>query len=173
MPKGLERRYGQIHLHCITFSYYRRLPLLQSIHARNLFVETLGELRARHDFLVVGYVVMPEHVHLLLGEPRIGTPSTLILALKQRVSRQLRCVRSRARANSRAIATRKPLPHFWQHRFYDFNVWTQRKKNEKLHYMHNNPIQRGLVTQPKDWPWSSNRFYAHGGEVLLSLDTVD
>jgi putative transposase len=59
MPKGLERRYGQNHLHFITFTCYRRLPLLKSIHARNLFVETLGQLRARRDFLIVGYVVMP------------------------------------------------------------------------------------------------------------------
>ncbi len=51
---------------------------------------------------------------------------------------------------------------FWQTRFYDFNVWSHAKKVEKLKYMHRNPVKRGLVTRPEDWPWSSFRHYALG-----------
>lgn len=162
MPKGLERRYGQNHLHFITFSCYRRLPLLKSARARNLLVEIVGEVRARYEFSIVGYVVMPEHVHLLIGEPRIGNPSTVVQVLKQRVSRQLR-----------RTARTSELPRFWQTRFYDFNVWSRQKKNEKLHYMHNNPVKRGLVAQAGDWIWSSYSSYARAGNVLLSMDAVD
>jgi putative transposase len=60
--------------------------------------------------------------------------------------------------------------HIWQKRFYDFNVWSQRKESEKLHYMHQNPVVRGLVHQPEDWPWSSFHFYAskENGTVRLN-----
>lgn len=67
MPKGLKRYYGLGHLHFLTFSCYRRLPLLRTVAARNLFVRALGVMRQRHGFLLVGYVVMPEHVHLAGG----------------------------------------------------------------------------------------------------------
>ena len=87
MPTGLSRRYGQRHLHFVTFSSYRRLPLLRSAQARNVFVKILGEVRDRYRFALAGYVVMPEHVHLLIGEPPEGTPSTVLQVLKQRVSR--------------------------------------------------------------------------------------
>ncbi len=87
MPKGLKRYYGDGHLHFLTFSCYRRLPLLNTLRARNLFVHTLGKIRERYKFLLVGYVVMPNHVHLLISEPKEATPSVVLKVLKQRVSR--------------------------------------------------------------------------------------
>ena len=59
--------------------------------------------------------------------------------------------------------------HFWQKRYYDFNVWSGRKFAEKLHYMHMNPVRRGLVDRPELWAWSSYRAYAFGeaGPVKL------
>jgi len=165
MTKGLERRYGQHHLHFITFSCYRRLPLLRTTAARDIFLRALDETRQRYQFVIVGYVVMPEHVHLLIGEPKIGTPSTVMQVLKQRVSKMLR-----GRRRKRVPATQmrlwderrdERLPHFWQGRFYDFNVWSKKKRNEKLHYMHFNPVKRKLVDDPKLWLWSSYRFYRY------------
>jgi putative transposase len=60
--------------------------------------------------------------------------------------------------------------HFWQRRFYDFNVWSDRKRIEKLRYMHRNPVRRGLVLEPDQWSWSSFRFYAchEPGLVLIN-----
>lgn len=52
--------------------------------------------------------------------------------------------------------------HVWQRRFYDFVVWTKRKRVEKLRYMHNNPVERGLVLEPQQWNRSSYHAYAHG-----------
>jgi hypothetical protein len=62
------------------------------------------------------------------------------------------------------------LPHFFQRRFYDFNVWSHKKKLEKLKYMHFNPVKRGLVKDPKDWPWSSCGFYEGRKDGLLKMD---
>ncbi|MGH9816799.1 MAG: transposase [Candidatus Acidiferrales bacterium] len=120
----------------------------------------LGEVRERYEFSLVGFVAMPEHVHLLMSEPAVGTPSTVMQVLKQRTSRLAH------RGNGSADV---PL---WFPRFHDFNVWSEKKKNEKLNYMHMNPVERGLVSHPKNWPWSSYGFYATGEQGLIRIDRV-
>ena len=154
MPKGLRRRNGHGHLHFVTFRCYRRLPLLGSVRARNALVKILGEVRDRCGFALAGYVVMPEHIHSLISEPAAGTPSTVLQVLKQRVSRRLRR-KARHRTSARQLQlcfdrTGHSLPQFWQPRFYDFNLWSQKKFVEKLHYMHMNPVKRRLVSHPRD-----------------------
>jgi len=174
MIKHPIRHYGHGHLHFITFSCYRRLPLLRSVRAKNLFVEVLARVRERYGFALVGFVVMPEHVHLLIGEPRKGTPSTVIQALKQSVSRGLRRKR-RAPANQLGLGfeDEREMPRrFWQLRFYDFNVWSLKKRVEKLHYMHMNPLKRKLVAHPREWPWSSFSFYSTEKTGLIPIDPV-
>jgi putative transposase len=176
MPKKLKRYYGRGDLHFITFSCYRRLPLLRAVRARNAFVHALGKIRGRYKFLLVGYVVMPDHVHLLISEPPKVTPSVVLKALKQRVSRDLR--KNKRRTSSAQL----PLPfmsvgtgplRFWQPRFYDFNVYSAKKKREKLEYMHGNPVKRGLVKDPGAWIWSSFLFYEKGEAGLVPIDPVD
>jgi putative transposase len=122
MANKLIRHYGRGHLHFITFTCYRRLPLLRSVRARNVFVNILGQVRDRYGFSLVGYVVMPEHIHLLISEPVQGTPSTVIQVLKQRVSRRLRRKKQRPAGQLNLIFTSgdDSLPRFWQRRFYDF-----------------------------------------------------
>ncbi len=177
MPKRLQRIYGFGHLHFLTFSCYRRLPLLGSARARHVFVRALGEVRREYHFKLVGYVVMPEHVHLLISEPRRGNPSIVLKMLKQRVSRRLRSKgRRRVPAGQRCFPFARgepPLRQFWQRRFYDFNVWSRKKKIEKLHYMHLNPVKRRLVDNPRDWPWSSFAFYQGRGNILMGMDPVE
>ncbi len=176
MPKNLKRYYGEGQLHFITFSCYRRLPLLGTARARNLFVRALGKIRERCQFLLVGYVVMPNHVHLLVSEPTKGTPSTMLQVLKQRVSRDLRGKARRTPTGQLSLpfaARDTDLLHFWQRRFHDFNVHSAKKRREKLVYMHANPAKRGLVKSPEEWIWSSYSFYEKGEKGLISIDTVE
>jgi putative transposase len=87
---------------------------------------------------------MPEHVHLLISEPKIGTPSTVMRVLKQRVSRAARMTRRRRNPNQLEVWGKEngePGRSFWQRRFYDFNVYTRKKRIEKLHYMLMNPVK--------------------------------
>ena len=174
MTKGPIRIYGRGHLHFITFSCYRRLPLLRSVRARNVFVKLLDEVRDRWGFSLVGYVVMPEHVHLLIGEPRRGTPSITIQVLKQRVSRRLRRRTRRPGGQLKLAfaAGENSVPRFWRRRFYDFNVWSLKKRIETLQYMHMNPLKRKLIDHPKDWPWSSFSFYSKLKQGLIRIDSV-
>ncbi len=172
MPKRLHRYYGSGHLHFITTSCYHRRPLLGTARRRNLFLKILEQVRVRYSFVVIGYVVMPEHIHLLISEPDRGTPSTVMQVLKQRFAR---CVSGEWRKRRKPTQTKlwqEPLEagHIWQSRFYDFVVRSEAKRIEKLRYIHNNPVKRGLVLEPGQWQWSSFRWYANGerGTVLVN-----
>jgi len=142
-------------LHFITFSCYRRIKLLDTVAVRDAFELELERVRCWYGCYVTGYVVMPEHVHLLLSEPERGELSLVIQMLKQITSRKL-----------------KPSdqPRFWQVRCYDFPVWSEAKRIEKLRYIHRNPVSRGLVERPEEWKWSSFAHYATGIEGAWRLN---
>jgi putative transposase len=163
MPKGLRRFYGGGDLHFITSSCYQRKPFLGSASRRDLFLKIFEEVRQKYEFQVVGYVVMPEHIHLLIGEPDERSVAVTMQVLKQRVSR-----RSLARGRSRLPQDADPPP-FWYPRSYDFNVFSEKKIAEKLDYIHWNPVKRGLVASPEQWRWSSFRYYALGEEGLVKV----
>ena len=143
MPTGLKRYHGNRYLHFITSSCYGRSRYSVLLRRAMSFSAFLNGFGRRLRFVMIGYVVMPEHFHLLMSEPENGTPSEAMKRLKHQTSFRLN----------------HEGDHLWQHRFYDFNVWTAKKRIEKLKYMHRNPVKRGLVENPEDWIWSSYRFY--------------
>ena len=155
MPWSLRRFQQARQLHFITFSCYRRQPRLSTTETRRVFEQQLEIVRRRFQACVYGYVVMPEHVHLLISEPERGPLASLIQSLKQTVSRKLGFDDA----------------HFWQRRSYDFNVWSGRKLVEKLRYMHRNPVRRGLVDKPEDWAWSSFRDYLYGEQGTVEIES--
>jgi putative transposase len=163
MPKGLRRWYGGGDLHYITCSCYRRQPFLGSASRRDLFLKIFEEVRQKYEFQVVGYVVMPEHIHLLIGEPDDGSVAIIMQVLKQRVSRQ-------GLAKARARLAEAAPPAFWHTRSYNFNVFSQKKVAEKLDYIHWNPVKRGLVASPEQWRWSSYRYYALGEDGAVKIE---
>jgi len=156
MPKGLIRYQECGTFHFLTFSCYRRLPLLASPSAYAVFEQELELVRQRYEFVVAGYVLMPDHVHLLVSEPRSTSLATVLQILKQRTSSKLKSSAD---------------PQFWQRRYYDFNVWNEDKTPEKLRYMHRNPVRRGLVAKPEDWLWSSFRHYATGAVGTVEIES--
>jgi putative transposase len=157
MPSGLVRFQKAGGFHFITFSCYHRLPLMARAGAYSTFEEELERVRQQYQFVIAGYVLMPEHVHLLVGEPQISSLATVLQVLKQRTSRMLK---------------RPGEAQFWQRRYYDFNVRNPEKRSEKLRYMHRNPVKRGLVARPEDWSWSSFRHYATGVERPVEIESL-
>ena len=137
--------------------------MLASAKRRDLFLQVLEKMRERYGFVVLGYVVMPEHVHLLISEPDQGTPSTVMQAVKLGFAQHV--IRTQLWKNVSPI-------HIWQRRFYDFNLWSDKKRIEKLRYMHRNPVKRGLVGEPEQWQWSSFRAYAYGEAGSVRLNEV-
>jgi putative transposase len=171
MPKRLKRITGQGDLHFITFGCYQRRHLLGTARARNVAVEILRQVRARYKFALIGYVFMPDHVHLLIGESPGALPTKILQIFKRRLSRRMR---GGWRARPGQLSLRFGEPHdalrrFWQRRYYDFNIYSRAKVLEKLHYMHANPVKGKLVKHPGEWPWSSWCFY-HGRDALIEMD---
>ncbi|MGD0796528.1 MAG: transposase [Acidobacteriaceae bacterium] len=153
MPRGLVRYEHTGSFHFLTFSCHHRLQHLGTPAALNLFEDALERVRQRYGFVVAGYVAMPEHVHLLIGEPRKGAVSGVVHALKL------------------SVAMRRAERPFWQARYYDFLVHNEEKRVEKLRYMHRNPVKRGLAARPEDWAWSSFRHYATGAEGTIEIES--
>ena len=135
MPTGLKRFQKAESLHFITFSCYHRLPLLGAPAAREIVEAILEQVRARHQARVYAYVLMPEHVHVLVNEPPRILLAQFLKAFKQMTSRKLRGTREQ----------------FWQDRYFDSNLYGETARTEVIRYIHRNPVKRGLATKPKSW----------------------
>ncbi len=149
MPRGLRRFHQSGQSHFVTFSCYRRQPNFDTPEAYDLFLLCLEDMRRQFAMRIYGYIVMPEHVHLLVSEPERATLADAMHFLKLSFAKRLR-------SRSGAVQSRS----FWQKRYYDRNVRDVREFTEKLRYLHRNPVKRGLVKEPGEWKWSSFRHYA-------------
>jgi len=183
MPWGLQRFQHSGQTHFVTFSCYHRQPFLVSDSIKRSFELALERVRHIFQLRVYAYVIMPEHVHLLLSEPQRSLLADAIKSLKQGVSR--RAIATVESANtettdgapfkpsfglSGAFPTQTSPHHFWQKRYYDFNVRTYDQFLEKINYTHQNPVRRGLCKRAEDWPWSSFLQYATGGEGRVQIE---
>jgi putative transposase len=155
MPSRLKRYQQSGDFHFITFSCHDRKPLLQAPSSRDIVEQEIERVRKRFDWKIAGYVVMPEHIHLLANEPALCHLSLTMQKLKQQISIRLRPPK---------------LPRFWLPRYYDFNVITYPKYVEKLRYIHRNPVTRGLVNSPEDYSWSSFRFYSDNTQGTVTIE---
>ena len=148
--------------HFLTFSCLDRLPLLCSDWIRACFLTNLDSVRKSQNFAVWAYVIMPEHVHLLVY-PRCETcrMKAILGAIKRPVSEA---------AHQRLLAVgatrwlhRLSSPdgfHFWQPGGgYDRNIREWASIEPLMIYIHENPVRRGLVDRVEDWRWSSARFW--------------
>ena len=131
MPWGLKRFHETRANHFLTFSCYHRQPKLIPPEASATFVAALERVRQSYGLCIYGYVVMPEHVHLLVNEPERSTLAQAVKSLKQGVARRL------------ALRADEP---FWQQRYYDFNVWSECKFLKKLRYVHRLPSSAVTTT---------------------------
>ncbi len=155
MPKGLERRQNTGQLHFVTFSCYQREPFLAHPQSKEILLQVIEQARQFHRFLVHAYVLMPEHIHLLITEPETCTLASSIRVIKGQSSKFLKGKREK----------------FWQPRYYDFNVFTHRKRVEKIRYIHHNPVTRGLVAKPEEYSWSSFIHYATGEPGPVEIES--
>src|ERR1700733_591744 len=132
MPLGLKRFQRADALHFITFSCFHRLPFLQASEPKETFEAVLELTRARHQARIYAYVLMPEHVHLLINEPPCILLAQFLKALKQIASRRLKGDRQQ----------------FWQERYFDANIRGETARSEVIRYIHRNPGKRALVASP-------------------------
>jgi putative transposase len=159
MPDGLKRLHHSGQSHFITFSCYHRQPLLANMRMQDDFLLALEQTRKRFSMRVYGYVVMPEHVHLLLSEPGSNTLSGAMQMLSK-VSVQARKEGKRQEGDT----------PFRQARYFDHNVRNRAGFVTQLRYIHRNPVKRGLCHAPEDWPWSSFCAWALGEVGVVEVE---
>ena len=155
------------YVHFISFTCFGRRAFLDTEYARNIVVSVLETRLRRTETICHGFVVMPEHVHAVLEFTQAKALSNFLQQWKRLSSHAIR----------KHIAADRPGYHeatshadaIWQHGYHDFSLLTESKFNEKLQYMHNNPVIRGLVDEPAKWHWSSARWYEEGKSVGVPI----
>jgi putative transposase len=167
--RRLHRREEPDGVRFVTFSCYRRLPLLKNAGICRLLVEQIERARARDGVEVIAWVIMPEHVHLL-ARPGPGVPlGRSLRRLKMAVSRR---VLSRWQAMNAAILKRvcsRTGPRFWQAGGgFDRNVRDDAELSSHIRYIHDNPVARGLVGEAAEWRWSSVHWWVGRREDTLA-----
>ena len=154
MPTGLERRNLTSGVHFITVSCFRRQPLLGTKPLRDRFQTILFETQSRYGFELKAWVIMPEHVHLLL-RPEPASTATILQVLKQRYARQLKQSAPTLYLQIEIKTAHPPPMPVWEPRYHDRNLTTPEATQNVIDYIHHNPVKRGLTTHARDWPWSS------------------
>jgi putative transposase len=155
MPYGLKRFQQAEALHFITFSCFHRLPYLEAAEPKDTVEAVLELTRARHQACIYAYVLMPEHVHLLMNEPPLILVAQFLKALKQITARKLKGKREQ----------------FWQARYYDRNIRGEEARSEVIRYIHRNPVKRGLAASPEHYRWSSFHHYATGIRGTVEIES--
>ena len=161
--------------HELTFSCFRQRKFLSKDRTREYFIQAVRDARKTHGFHLWAYVIMPEHVHILVFPPQEKYDMSAIQkSIKQSVSRKaLSYLRRKNPAGLKLLETgQKKSPYsFWRAGGgYDRNVVKFQTAEYMVDYIHNNPIRRDLVGEPGDWKWSSFNEWQDEGSGPLSLD---
>ncbi len=169
------------HAHALTFSCFRRQPFLSRDRSRTWTIEAIGRAAEIHRFHIWAYVLMPEHVHLLVCpiESEYDTSDFLRSLKKSVANKAVKYVRKHAPAFLDRMLDQQPngadAYRFWQRaRGYDRNIWEPRYVHQMIDYIHANPVRRGLCERPEDWPWSSAADYANirQGPLVIDFDSL-
>jgi REP-associated tyrosine transposase len=177
MPWGLTRFHQSGQSHFVTFCCYHRRRLFTTDASCRIFESALERVRCSYRLDLYGYVIMPEHVHLLLSEPNYPTQAKIGLewATRDWLTKPQQYTLADALKSLKQGVSRRllgPAEHFWQKRYYDFNIRNYPQFVEKLRYIHRNPVKRGLCDHPEDWQWSSFRHYATGAEGRVEIESA-
>lgn len=165
-------------VHYVTAVTYQRVPVFSNEHCCDLFIEALSETRLDDPFKLVGYVIMPDHFHLL-ANPLSMDITRLAGRLKGRVAtRILKWLRAEKKTRALAhLALRKPLASgqthaVWLQDFSAVDIWSHKFIRQKLNYIHMNPVRAGLCDHPAKWRWSSyHAYFPHeAGAVPIEVD---
>lgn len=160
--------------HELTFSCYRRFPLLGSNSAKRLFLDCVEAARSRCSFEVWAYVIMPEHVHLLVWPSNENTQiSDILKQIKQPFAQKLLTQKKKAGMAMDFLRVGGGYRVWQAGGGYDRNLYSPKVIWSAIEYLHQNPVRRGLAASAADWPWSSARFYEGCEDVETGVDACD
>ena len=161
----------------VTFCCHNKLPLLKDERDCLIFLDELDKACTKYNFGILGYVVMPNHIHLVL----LPSPDMKLgLVIGEIKSLSARRILNRWRSDGKHIpnsirVTREERYKvvFWQRRCYDRNCRNEKEVWRSIEYCHNNPVTLGLVEDSSGWRWSSYNCYVGKREAPLSIDLVE
>ena len=154
--------------HFVTFSCHKRRQLLQPDRTKKIVMAALDEEIRRHEGCCIGFVIMPDHVHAMIWLPESQAISSFMDRWKERSSKRIQAYYKQHFAT---YWSKLEDNHVWQARYYDFNIESSSKVEEKLAYMHANPVRAGLAPRPEDWPYSSARYYSLSTSVGVKISS--
>ncbi|RIK73635.1 MAG: hypothetical protein DCC67_17670 [Planctomycetota bacterium] len=157
----------ELYAHFVTFSVYRRRRLLDHDHAKRIVLGVLVEELSARSASCVGFVLMPDHVHAVIWFPEPGQLSSFMHGWKRKSSFHIRNWHRRYAPTY--FEQFGEGSRFWQPKYYAFEIYSRSKLEQKLRYMHLNPVRAGLVTRAIDWRWSSARWYELGRSVGVPI----
>ena len=167
-----------LHLQFVTTRTTNRVPLFRQRRLCREFLRTLVDLRQNAKSELFAYVIMPDHVHLLI-RPADGRVSTLMRQIKSLSARRIvgslkgtKDVRSLAALKKRSPGRRRHSYQVWQQGFHAVPLWSDWMVCKKVDCMHANPVRKGLVKSAKDYPWSSFCAYHGLDNVGLPVDRI-
>ena len=164
--------------HYVTLVTYGRTPVFQGDYASKIFVDTLQEVRIRFPYKLIGYVIMPDHIHAVVNNAS-GTISDWLRRVRGNSAREilswLRENGHRASLDKLKLNPPQKRRHshaVWQKDPSVIDLWSPKFVRQKLNYLHLNPVRAGLCEHPADWKWSSYRAYLPhtSGEVPIEID---
>ncbi|MFO1091758.1 MAG: transposase [Planctomycetaceae bacterium] len=161
---------SQLFAHFVTFSCKRRRRLLDSDRAKQIVLGVLNSELSKHSARCIGFVIMPDHVHAVIWFPQPGQLSEFMQQWKQRSAFALKQL---YRTHFPEYARWTENDSVWQARYYAFHIYSRAKLEEKLNYMHMNPVRASLVQTPGEWKWSSARWYAERKSVGVPIRWVE
>jgi len=148
----------------ITFCCYRLQPFLHQPRASELLIKYFNETRNKYGFKLLGYVIMPEHVHLVIFRAEGMKLGLVIREIKSKMAREYFALDMNETSGKNV---------FWQKRCYDHNCRSPESTKEKIDYCHNNPVKRGLATEPGGYKWSSYNWYQGEKDVPILMDEFE
>ena len=151
----------------VTTTTVERIPVFKSQAVCESVVAQLEETSRYFAVSLVGYVLMPSHLHALLGLPKIEFLSKFMQSFKSLTSRRLKNLFSDNLKNSLWNTGRFRL---WRPRFDDVVITSEKQFRIKLDYIHNNPVKAGLTTKPEDWKYSSAYEWLGDSKRLIGID---
>jgi len=178
LPRKTRRAWNEPgHAHFLTYSCYQRLPLLGADRSLRWVIAAMEQTRQKLDAALWAYVIMPEHVYVLLY-PRSAAYEIrrILVELKRPVADAARAHLERkgeAKWLERLTVTypSRRVFRFWRAGGgFDHNIFREKTVPAIVEYIHANPVRRGLVEHPTDWAWSSARFWAGGVDVPIRMD---
>lgn len=160
------------HGHFITTNTFNKRKIFINEKTCSVIIEELKFYRKKFGFKLLGYVIMPDHIHCVILPKEVTKTSDIIRDFKKHTAKVLSELINKGEIRIKGINKKAKVYKIWQNGFYDFNIYSQKKLIEKLNYIHSNPVRSKLVEDIEDFVYSSYRAYQYEDNYPINIDRL-